>query len=51
MGFSVGLHTNGMFPRVIEGLLDRHLVDMIALDIKTRGSATTTSWAWLLSMR
>lgn len=35
MGFSVGLHTNGMFPRVIEGLLDRHLVDMIALDIKT----------------
>ena len=35
MGFSVGLHTNGMFPRVIEGLLDRHLVEMIALDIKT----------------
>lgn len=35
MGFSVGLHTNGMFPRVIEGLLDRHLVDMIALDVKT----------------
>ncbi|GLI46454.1 anaerobic ribonucleoside-triphosphate reductase activating protein [Methanoculleus bourgensis] len=35
MGFSVGLHTNGMFPRVIEDLLDRHLVDMIALDIKT----------------
>jgi len=35
MGFSVGLHTNGIFPRVIEGLIDRHLVDMIALDIKT----------------
>ncbi|PKL56464.1 MAG: ribonucleoside-triphosphate reductase activating protein, partial [Methanomicrobiales archaeon HGW-Methanomicrobiales-6] len=35
MGFSVGLHTNGIFPRVIEDLIDRHLVDMIALDIKT----------------
>ena len=35
MGLSVGLHTNGMFPRVIENLLDRHLVDMVALDIKT----------------
>ena len=35
MGLSVGLHTNGMFPSVIEDLLDRHLVDMIELDIKT----------------
>ncbi|NLZ30866.1 MAG: anaerobic ribonucleoside-triphosphate reductase activating protein [Methanomicrobiales archaeon] len=35
MGLSIGLHTNGMFPRVLEDLLDRHLVDMIALDIKT----------------
>lgn len=35
LGFSVGLHTNGMFPRVLEDLLDRHLVDMIELDIKT----------------
>ena len=35
MEFSIGLHTNGMFPRVIEALLDQHLVDMIALDIKT----------------
>jgi pyruvate formate lyase activating enzyme len=35
MGFSVGVHTNGIFPRVIESLLDRRLVDMIALDIKT----------------
>jgi pyruvate formate lyase activating enzyme len=35
MGLSVGLHTNGMFPRVIEELLEKHLVDMIALDVKT----------------
>lgn len=35
MGFSVGLHTNGIFPRVIEDLLDNGLVDMISLDIKT----------------
>ncbi|MDV2482568.1 anaerobic ribonucleoside-triphosphate reductase activating protein [Methanoculleus sp. Wushi-C6] len=35
MRLSVGLHTNGIFPRVIEELLERHLVDMIALDIKT----------------
>jgi pyruvate formate lyase activating enzyme len=35
MGFSVGLHTNGMFPSVLEDLIDRHLVEMIALDIKT----------------
>jgi len=35
MGLSVGLHTNGIFPGVLEDLLDRHLVDMVALDIKT----------------
>jgi len=35
MGFSVGLHTNGIFPRVIEDLLDRGILDMISLDIKT----------------
>ncbi len=35
MGLSVGLHTNGMFPHVIETLLEQHLVDMIALDVKT----------------
>ena len=35
MGFSVGLHTNGMFPRVLENLIDQHLVEMIELDVKT----------------
>lgn len=35
MGLSTGLHTNGMFPQVIEALLTNRLVDMIALDIKT----------------
>ncbi len=35
MGLSVGLHTNGIFPGVIEALLRERLVDMIALDIKT----------------
>ncbi|KUL03921.1 MAG: Anaerobic ribonucleoside-triphosphate reductase activating protein [Methanoculleus marisnigri] len=35
MGLSVGLHTNGIFPRVLEDLTGRHLVEMIALDIKT----------------
>ena len=35
MGLSVGLHTNGMFPDVLKDLLDRRLVDMVALDLKT----------------
>ena len=35
MGLSVGLHTNGIFPRVIADLLEGRLVDMIALDVKT----------------
>ncbi len=36
MDLAVGLQTNGMFPGTLQALLDRDLVDMIALDIKTR---------------
>lgn len=35
-GFLVGLHTNGVFPEVIQKLLDEHLVDHLALDIKAK---------------
>lgn len=35
-GFLVGLHTNGVFPEVIKKLLDEHLVDHLALDIKAK---------------
>jgi pyruvate formate lyase activating enzyme len=36
LGFSIGIHTNGVFPGTIRALLDERLVDKIALDIKTR---------------
>ena len=36
MGFSVGIHTNGVFPGTIRALLDEGLLDKVALDIKTR---------------
>jgi pyruvate formate lyase activating enzyme len=36
MGLHVGLHTNGMFPDLLRRLIDLGLVDMIAIDIKTR---------------
>lgn len=36
MGFLVKLDTNGSNPDVIEKLLDEHLVDYIAMDIKHR---------------
>ncbi|MDN7024432.1 anaerobic ribonucleoside-triphosphate reductase activating protein [Methanoculleus sp. FWC-SCC1] len=35
-GLAVGLQTNGMFPATLQALLDRDLVDMVALDLKTR---------------
>ncbi len=35
-GFLVGLHTNGVFPKTIKKLLDEHLVDHLALDIKAK---------------
>ncbi len=34
MGFAVGLHTNGVFPDVLDDLISRRLIDLIALDIK-----------------
>jgi pyruvate formate lyase activating enzyme len=35
MGLHIGLHTNGVFPETLQMLIDLHLVDMIALDVKT----------------
>jgi len=32
----VGLHTNGIFPETLQALMERGLVDRIALDVKTR---------------
>jgi len=34
MGFQVKLDTNGSFPDILEGLIDRGLVDYVAVDIK-----------------
>ena len=36
MGLLVGLHTNGVFPMVLAGLIAGGLVDKVALDIKAR---------------
>lgn len=35
MGFSVKLDTNGSRPRIIRGLLERSVLDYIAMDLKT----------------
>ena len=32
---ATGVHTNGMFPAVVQSLIDRNLIDKIALDVKT----------------
>jgi pyruvate formate lyase activating enzyme len=34
-GFPVKLDTNGSRPRVLQGLIDEHLVDYVAMDLKT----------------
>ena len=34
MGFAVKLDTNGTLPRVLKTILDEHLVDYVAMDIK-----------------
>lgn len=34
IGLSTGLHTNGVYPDVIKNLIDKRLIDHIALDIK-----------------
>ena len=36
MGLLVGLQTNGVFPKVLSGLIAGKLVDRVALDIKAR---------------
>lgn len=35
MSFSVKLDTNGLNPEVVAGLLDEHLIDYFAVDVKT----------------
>ncbi|MCS4484728.1 anaerobic ribonucleoside-triphosphate reductase activating protein [Gleimia sp. 6138-11-ORH1] len=39
MGFAVGLHTAGAFPRVLETALNSNLVDWVGLDIKAPASS------------
>ena len=36
IGLLVGLQTNGVFPKVLSGLIAERLVDRVALDIKAR---------------
>ena len=36
MGLLTGLQTNGVFPKVLSGLIAERLVDRVALDIKAR---------------
>jgi pyruvate formate lyase activating enzyme len=36
MGLAVGVQTNGVFPDTLDALIQDHLVDRIALDIKAR---------------
>jgi pyruvate formate lyase activating enzyme len=38
MGLQTGIHTNGINPDVIAELIDRRLIDRVALDIKTQWS-------------
>jgi pyruvate formate lyase activating enzyme len=35
MGLAVGIHTNGFYPAALQVLIDRRLVDKVALDYKT----------------
>ena len=35
MGYAVKLDTNGSNPKILSSLIDRHLVDFIAMDVKT----------------
>jgi len=35
MDLAVGIHTNGIFPTVLKGLIDEGALDRVALDIKT----------------
>ena len=43
-GLSVGVHTNGFFPDTLQALLEKHLVDKIALDYKTRWEGFSRRW-------
>jgi pyruvate formate lyase activating enzyme len=36
MGLYTGLHTNGVYPDVIRSLIDKRLIDLIALDMKPK---------------
>jgi len=36
MGLDVGIQTNGVFPQVLQALIDAQVIDRVALDIKTR---------------
>jgi len=41
IGLSTGLHTNGVFPDVIRTLIEKRLIDHIALDIKAEWNLYT----------
>ena len=36
MGLKVGVQTNGVFPETLEALVERSLIDLVHLDLKTR---------------
>ncbi|QXO96465.1 anaerobic ribonucleoside-triphosphate reductase activating protein [Methanospirillum purgamenti] len=41
IGLSTGLHTNGVYPDVIKKLIDKRLIDHIALDVKAEWNLYT----------
>ncbi|PKL60596.1 MAG: anaerobic ribonucleoside-triphosphate reductase activating protein [Methanomicrobiales archaeon HGW-Methanomicrobiales-4] len=41
MGLCVGLHTNGVYPEVIRSLIDKRLLDFVALDMKPEWNLNT----------
>ena len=43
-GLAVGIQTNGFYPGTIETLIDKKLVDRVALDYKTRWEAFPGTW-------
>ena len=44
MGFAVKLDTNGCYPEKLKEILDRGLVDYVAMDIKTAAKSMRQLW-------
>lgn len=51
MNLAVGLQTNGLFPETLTELLDKRLVDKVAIDYKTRWEGFTDHWEGFQNIR